>query len=1018
MFGQLQVKSAYSFQKSTILVNDLVKMAKAKHMDAIALCDEDHMYGAFEFFEACTKEHIKPIFGVEATIAIDEESYPLTLLALDDQGYFDLIKIVSAINLSDERRLPIRDLIKKSDHLVVISASPLGIVESYASKEMEGEALKYLKAFKKYFPHYYLMIQDHGLEAQKYLNKRLISLANLAGVKVICGNDVCYLRKQDALAVDLLEASAKNITLDSHHEPKTNERYLKDEQEMAMLFDPEIMANTAEVTNMCKATIPTNQKNLPYYPMDPHIDKQRYLHDLCGVGLRKRFGNRPIPDKYRERLSYELSIIHMMGFDDYFLIVWDYVTYAKKNGILVGPGRGSAAGSLVAYVLGITNVDPLAYDLLFERFLNPERVSMPDIDVDFQDDRRDEVVDYVLKKYGADHVCQIVTFNTYGPRVAIKDIGKVMGIPLKKLEIVAKNIPTGPKNGKSITQMYQTSASFQALINRDETLRRLIGPMSLIEHLPRNISMHAAGVVMSTRPLDESVPLVIGPSSQVMSQYSKDYIEKAGILKMDFLGLRNLTMISYILKDIEIYRGYKLNLNTIPLNDPKTYQMLSRGDTFGVFQLESSGMRSLIMKMKPRSFHDIVDAIALYRPGPMENIPLYLRRRAGQERIDYIVPALQPILSSTYGIIIYQEQIMQIAQVIAGFSLGKADMIRKAVSKKKLKDLERFENDFITGASQNGYPQDVAKRIYDLILKFANYGFNKSHSVAYGMISYDLAYLKANEPLYFFASILSNEGASASSRIRTIEEAKRYRVKVLRPDINWSVDRFKVEEDGIRYSLTAIKNVGLAGYREINEEREAHGPFKDLIDFFLRMHDHKISTKMIESLIDAGAFDSFSDNRAFMKQNIEMLLNYADIAPLLTTDQKPIFVHVDEDRYGRLENEKEVLGLYLSTHPIAMRKQALHRHFVSLIDVNEHIGQTIEVLVYINAIRIIVDKRGNEMAFLDGSDETGSEDFVCFSRQYTRYHEVLQRGKILAMNVRVEMKDRLSLIINQVKELK
>jgi DNA polymerase-3 subunit alpha len=1017
MFGQLQVKSAYSFQKSTILINDLVKMAKEKHLDAIALCDEDHMYGAFEFFEACTKAKIKPIFGVEATIAINEESYPFTLLALDDQGYVDLIKIVSDINLAKERRLPIHDLVEKSAHLIVISASPLGIVESYAAKEMEGEALKYLKAFKKSFPHYYLMIQDHGLEAQKFLNRRLVSMASLAGVKVICGNDVCYLRKQDALAVDLLEASGKNVTLDVRHEPKTSERYLKDEREMAMLFDREIMDNTREVVTICKATIPLNQKNLPYYPMDPHIDKQRYLRELCGVGLKKRFNGQPIPDAYKKRLSYELSIIHMMGFDDYFLIVWDYVTYAKKNGILVGPGRGSAAGSLVAYVLGITNVDPLVYDLLFERFLNPERVSMPDIDVDFQDDRRDEVVAHVLEKYGTDHVCQIVTFNTYGPRVAIKDIGKVMNIPLKKLEIVAKNIPTG-KNGKTITQMYESSASFQEMINRDPALRRLIGPMSLIEHLPRNISMHAAGVVMSTRPLDESVPLVIGPSQQVMSQYSKDYIEKAGLIKMDFLGLRNLTMISYILKDIEIYHGFKLNLNNIPLDDAKTYQMLSRGETFGVFQLESSGMRSLIMKMKPNSFHDIVDAIALYRPGPMENIPLYLRRRAGQEKIDYIVPALKPILSSTYGIIIYQEQIMQIAQVIANFSLGKADMIRKAVSKKKLKDLERIENDFISGAIQNGYSEQTARQIYDLILKFANYGFNKSHSVAYGMISYDLAYLKANEPLYFFASILSNEAASSASRIRTIEEAKRYRVNVLRPDINASIDRFKVEEDGIRYSLTAIKNVGLSGYREIAKEKQERGPFKDLIDFFMRMRDHKITIKMIESLIDAGAFDSFSDNRAFMKKNIPVLENYADIYPLVPDPQPPVFVSVPENRYSRLENEKAVLGLYLSTHPIAMIKESLHHSFVSVMDVAEHINQTIDVLVNINAVRIIVDKRGKEMAFVDGSDETGSEDFVCFASQYTYFRGSLKRGKIVAMNVRVSQRDRLSLIINQVKDIK
>lgn len=1017
MFGHLVVKSAYSFQNSTILIPDLIKEAKAKGLEALALTDQDNMYGTFEFYEACKKAGIKPILGVEASIAIHHEIYPFTLLAKDDHGYFDLVRIVSDINLSENHSLPIRDLARYSQHLVILLASDQGIVQRLILKEMEKEAEKYLRFFKEIFDSLYVCIADHHLALQRQMNKRLITLANLVGIPLVCANNVSYLHSQDAMALDLLRASASGGVLKGNHEPKTKECYLKSEEEMALLFSPEIMENTRELLKFCKAGIPENNKNLPNYPVDEGVEKDRYLRSLCQVGLSKRFAHQNIPQKYKERLDYELKIIHMMGFDDYFLIVWDYVRYAKVHGILVGPGRGSAAGSLVAYVLGITNIDPLKYDLLFERFLNPERVSMPDIDIDFEDDRRDEVVDYVINKYGQDHVCQIVTFNTYGPRVAIKDMGKVMGIPLPRLEMIAKMIPTGPKNKKTITQMYQNSASFQKLINENNALRKSIGAMSLIEHLPRNISMHAAGVVLSTRPLRESVPLVIGPSSMIMSQYSKDYIEKAGLLKMDFLGLRNLTMMAYIKKDIEIHQHQVIDLNAIPLNDQATYQMLSRADTFGVFQLESAGMRNLLRRMKPNCFNDIVDAIALYRPGPMENIPLYLERRAHQVRIDYLVPALEPILSSTYGIMIYQEQIMQIAQVIAGFSLGKADVLRKAVSKKNAKTMLEMKEAFILGAINNGYTKDVANKIYDLIEKFANYGFNKSHSVAYGFVAYQLAYLKVHAPLYFFASILSNDGASTNTKIHCIEEAKRYHVAILPPSINASINRFSVEEGGIRFALTAVKNVGYAGYKEIVSEREAHGPYQDFVDFLGRMSG-RLNVKMIESLIMAGAFDEFGVSRAMLKGNLDTLLEYARLKFAIMDADKPVLKDVHENKYQRLEEEKEVLGLYLSTHPMTYMKEKISLPLTNLSEVEEHIGEDLDVMMMINRIRVIVDKRAREMAFVEGSDETGSGDFVIFASQYEKYKTNLERGHVIVAHIKVQMRDRLSLIINKVKEIK
>ncbi len=858
MFGHLQVYSCFSFQKSTILISDLVKEAKKKHLDALALTDKNNMYGMMQFSNECLKNGITPILGLEASIMIEHEIYSFILLAKDDAGYFSLVKICSAINLSENKSIELDVLKNYMPHLFVISGCNDGIVERLVMKEMEDQAEKYIKLFRDLFKeNYYIMIQNHHIEMQKHFNERMISIARFCKVKVICSNEVCYIRKEDALAVDLLEASQKGIVLNVNHNPITDQRYLKDEAEMVSLFNHNIIDETRKVIQRCKATIPLNKRHLPKFPVPRNGKSDQYLISLCKVGLKKRFQGKTIDRKYIERLKYELSVIHKMGFDDYFLIVWDYVRFAKVNHILVGPGRGSAAGSLVAYVLGITNVDPLQYDLLFERFLNPERVSMPDIDIDFQDNRRDEVIQYVVDKYGTNHAAQIVTFSTYGPRVAIKDIGKVMGIPLPRLELLAKMVPTGNKNKKSIAQVYQTSASFQNMINKDPALRKVLSSMCIIEYLPRNISTHAAGVILSDDSLNEVVPLVYGPSSTLMTQYSKDYIEDIGLLKMDFLGLKNLTMIDYICNDIKLHTGKTLVLNDIPLNDLKTYQLISKANTYGVFQLESQGMRNLLLKLKPKEFNDIVAAIALFRPGPMENIPSYLKRKEGKEKITYIFDELKPILDSTYGIMVYQEQIMMIAQKIAGFSLARADLFRKAISKKQEKLMISMKTDFINGCISNGYDEAKSQELFNLIEKFANYGFNKSHSVAYGIVAYQLAYLKVNYPLYFFAAILSNEQSSDQSKIHCIQEAKQSGVKILPPSINYSYDRFIVENGHIRYSMIAVKNFGYAAYKEIIEERK-NGLFKDIYDFFVRCEHCRLSTKMIESLIDAGAFDEQS----------------------------------------------------------------------------------------------------------------------------------------------------------------
>ncbi len=1015
MFGHLQVISSFSFQNSTILIKDLVENASQKHIEALALTDKNNMFGALEFSEACLKKGIKPIFGMEASVKIQEEIYPFLLLAKDDIGYFDLVKINCDINLHEEKCIDLKRLSSYQKHLYVMSASMEGIIERLVAKEMEEEAIKYLKLLKELFQdNYYIMIQNHHIKLQETLNQRLLSLARYLQIKVVCSNEVSYLKKSEALALDLMQAAHQGTVLDYKYQPITEEKYLKTEEEMSHLFSQEIIEETKKVVLSCKATIPLNQRHLPAYPV-PHGGKASdYLRSLCQLGLKKRFQGLSIPQKYIQRLQYELKMIHQMGFDDYFLIVWDYVRFAKVNKIQVGPGRGSAAGSLVAYVLGITGVDPLKYDLLFERFLNPERVSMPDIDIDFQDNRRDEVIEYVIQKYGQDHAAQIITFNTYGPRVAIKEMGKVMGIPLAKLEMIAKMVPTHPKHKKTITQMYQTSAQFQSLVNQDSTLRKIIPAMSIIEHLPRNISTHAAGVILSKEPLHDVVPLVKGPTSTLMTQYSKDYIEKVGLLKMDFLGLKNLTMIDYICKDIERETDFSIQMNNIPLDNQKVYDLISRADTFGVFQLESQGMRNLLRQMKPSQFDDIVAAIALYRPGPMENIPIYLKRRNHQEKITYPLPEVEPILRSTYGIMIYQEQIMQIAQKIAGFSLGKADILRKAVSKKETKLMASMREEFIAGCIHNGYQQQKAEELYNLIEKFANYGFNKSHSVAYGYVAYQLAYLKANYPLYFFAAILSNELSSDTTKLHCIQECKAYHVKILPPSVNYSTERFMVENGHIRYSLLAIKNVGYAGYKAIVDERKK-GLFLDIFDFMIRMDESKLSKKMIESLIDAGAFDEFELSRSTIKKNLDMMSDYGNFRNSLNIEEKPILTIYKDSPIDKLNQEKNVLGIYLSMHPIELMKDKLKIQYVNVSSLYDWVGQNVNIIIQLQRVKNITDRKGNEMCFIEGFDESGSVDGVVFASRFKSVAIALKKGNICLIHGKVDLKDKLSIIVDKAR---
>lgn len=1017
MIGELNVYSCYSFQNSTILIEQLCARAKQLHMEALALTDIDNMFGALEFSNACHKYGIKPVFGMQASVSIEGEIYPFLLLCIDQTGYHDLLKICSEINLSDHHAIELEKLRTYKDHLFILSGCKEGLIERLVLKELESEALKYLELFKKYFGrNYYICIQNHHLKLQQHLNERLLALATLQNIKVCASNEVHYLYPQDAITLDLLQASAKGRKLDAHHQPVTNQMYLKDSYEMSLLFHKDIIDNTNDILKRCNVMIEKDRMHLPRYPLPANATSDVYLKQLCIVGLKKRFKGQKVPEKYIQRLKKELTVIHKMGFDDYFLIVFDYVRYAKNHHILVGPGRGSAAGSLVSYVLGITNVDPIQYDLFFERFLNEERVSMPDIDIDFQDDRRDEVVEYVTQKYGQQHVGQIVTFSTYGPKVAIKDLGKVVSVPLPKLELMTKYIPTG-KNKKTVQEVYETSYAFQNMVNQEPALKRILPSIYTVEHLPRNISMHAAGVVLSSDRLEEVVPLTKGPNHNVLTQYSKDYIESVGLLKMDFLGLKNLTIISYILKNIEKYEGIQLNLNDLNYNDKKTFEMISNGDTLGVFQLESAGMKNLLRQMKPNCLDDIIDAIALYRPGPMSEIPHFIARRFKKEKVEYPLPELENILKSTNGIFIYQEQIMQVAQIIAGFSLSKADILRKAMSKKTASLMFSMKNDFIEGAIKKGYQKEDAQKIFDLIERFADYGFNKSHSVAYGIVAYQLAYLKSNHPLAFYSAVLSNEQNSDKNKANYINEAKKYGIKILVPSVNYSTDRFELENGNLRYSLLGIKNVGLAGYKAIVEERNRGGLFKDLFDFISRMDNSKVNVKMFESLVDAGAFDEFHLNRATIKANLSKLTEYADLKNSVGIDEPPILENVVENRLQKLELEKNVLGIYLSTHPIVYVKQRLKVSVIPVSALNQYISKKVQVVLSISRVKPIVDKKGNEMCFFEGFDETGNIEGVVFSFAYQKVKMVLQKGKIVYIEGKIDYRDKLSLIVNSVKDI-
>jgi DNA polymerase-3 subunit alpha len=1019
-FIHLHVYSAYSLLTSTASVPELITNAHKKGFTALALTDKNVMYGAIEFYKQCKKNNIKPIIGL--TVDVESEitengHFPLVLLAENDHGFKNLLKISSTVQTKTTNGIPLKWLKPYSKGLIAITPGIEGEIEQYLLSGKEELARESIKKLAAIFgnDNFFLSIQNHQLEQEMTIKDQIQMMSKEMNIPLVVSNRVHYLEKEDMFAHECLLAIKNGDKLQDEQRERLNsdQFYLKTANEMVECFseEPEALENTILIADRCNVNIDLNKTYLPTYPTENGISAEEYLEMLCQKGLTERF---PSPtNDYEERLAYELGVIKRMKFSNYFLIVWDFMKYARENSILTGPGRGSAAGSLVAYVLYITDVDPLEHNLLFERFLNPERISMPDIDIDFPDQRRDEVIEYVAKKYGALHVAQIVTFGTMAAKAAIRDVGRAFGLNSKELDHLSRLIPS--RLGISLNDAYKESEALRTFLNEDGMNQKLFNTALKLEGLPRHTSTHAAGVVISEKPLIDLIPIQLGHGNVYLTQYSMEHLEEIGLLKMDFLGLRNLTLLESILSSIYRKTSKRVDIKTIPLNDSKTFELLARGETTGVFQLESEGMRKVLNRLKPSSFEDIVAVNALYRPGPMENIPLFIDRKHGTQPVVYPHPDLKPILENTYGVIVYQEQIMQIASKMAGFSLGEADLLRRAVSKKQKDTLDRERNHFVQGALKKGYEQSLANDIYDLIVRFANYGFNRSHAVAYSMIAYQLAYLKTRFPLYFMAGLLTSAIGNEAKLSQYIMETRQRDIKVLPPSINNSSYSFQAEQDGIRYSLAAIKSVGAAALKEIFQARKRR-QFEDLFDFCIRVSSKAINRKTLEYLVHSGSFDEFGEHRASLLASLDVALEHAQLFNPDDSNQyelfedeiipKPKYVQVDLIRQeDKLSFEKDALGFYLSDHPISIYEKELKRKGAQILFDIKTDQKRAFVGVYISMLKKIRTKKGDSMAFLVVSDSSGEMEAVVFPTVYKKYPKLLVQGQFALLEGKLEVRE-------------
>lgn len=1037
-FCHLHVHTEYSLLDGLCKISDVTRRAKEMGMNALAITDHGNLYGAIEFYKACKANGIKPIIGCEMYLSRgsmgekSQDPYHLTLLAADDAGYRNLLKLVSAAHLEGfyyKPRVDRETLAQYSKGLIVLTGCMKGELSALAAQGARQEALRALGRYIDIFgkENVYVEIQRNAVPGQDEVNRLLLDLTKEMGVKPVATNDCHYLAREDRSAHEVLLAVQTATTLD---DPKRlsfpgSEFYLKSPAEMAGIFRdlPIALESTVEIASRVNLEIEMGKLHLPDFPLEGR-DPALVLRNEASQGLEKRLGGARDPER-QHRLDYELSMIEKMGYAAYFLIVADFVNWAKSRGIMVGPGRGSAGGSLVAYALGITDIDPVEHGLVFERFLNPERVTMPDIDIDFEDERRDEVIEYVRTRYGSDRVAQIITFGTMAARAAVRDVGRALGLSYGEVDRIAKMIPLEP--GMTLERALEIVPELRD-VEKSAEYRELISYALKLEGLPRHASRHAAGVVISRDPLTEYVPLTRTQEGNVVTQYAMENLEELGLLKMDFLGLRTLTVLKKTVELVSLRNG-PIDLEHLPLDDQETYKMLSRGESIGVFQLESGWVREFLKELKPKEFKDIVAAVALCRPGPMEQIPEFLRARSGKPT--YIHPVLQPILEETHGVIVYQEQILKIASAVAGFTLGEADILRRAVGKKKIDLLKSMEDKFIAGAAQNGIPQEVAAQVYELILKFANYGFNKNHAAPYALVAYRTAYLKAHYPKEFMAALMTSLSGYQEKVGFYMAEARRMGLSVYGPDVNRSELEFIPDKDGIRYGLGGIKNVGTNLAAAIVGERKARGPFRSLEDLVMRLSGRGLNKKALESLVKCGACDSLEPRQNAVSR-LDLLLSGGRTQPQLFQDAAPVplFGEPAEMKGGdgqapevsldtKLRWEKELLGMYVSGHPLDKYRDILRKRAVPTSELDRfRQGASITVGGRVSSLKKVTTRSNEEMAFLTLEDEFGEIEVIAFPKTWQRVRKFLKiDGVVLAQGSLEEQEETRRILAKDFEDL-
>ena len=1047
-FVHLHQHTQYSLLDGACFVDDLVQRAAEYKMPALAVTDHGNLFGAIEFYAACLSAGVKPILGCEIYIApgsrfeksakgIHEASYHLVLLAKDEIGYHNLIRLVTAGYLEGFYYRPRIDkevLAQHAQGLIGLSSCLKGEVPYQILAGQIQQAERAADEFKQIFApgDFYLELQDHRVEEQARANDGLLAVARRLGLPIVATNDVHYLERSQARAHDALMCIQMQTTLDDPNRRRysTDELYFKTPEEMQQAFShlPEAIRNTIEIAEKCNLELDFKTLHLPTYTPPTGESRDAFLERLCREGLSRRYDGAP-SEAVRERLEHELRIVREMGFTSYFLIVWDFIHYAKERGVPVGPGRGSAAGSLISYLLGITDIDPLRYDLLFERFLNPERIGLPDIDIDFCYERRGEVIDYVVQKYGSANVAQIITFGTMMAKAVLRDVGRVMNLPYAEVDRIAKLVPN--ELNITLAEAMEREPELKRLHQADPTVRQLIETSMALEGLARHASTHAAGVVISDEPLINHVPLCRLGEDQITTGYSMGALERIGLLKMDFLGLRTLTVINETLDLIHDTQHRTIDIDRIPLDDAPTYALLARAETIGVFQLESSGMRDLLKKLKPTVFEDLIALLALFRPGPIGSGMLddFMKRKHGLVAIRYDHPRLEPILRETYGIIVYQEQVMRMANNLAGFSLAQADLLRRAMSKKTPEVMEQQRKAFLDGCRRNGIGERVAEKIFQLIEYFSGYGFNKSHSTAYAMISYRTAYLKANYPVEFMTALLTSERDNTDKMVQCINEATRMGLVVRLPDINESFAKFTVAgPTTIRFGLSAVKNVGQTAIESLVAARQARGPFRRLSDVAHAADSRLVNRKVLESLIKCGAMDSLGYHRAQLVAGLDRVL---DMASALHKDRQhgqlsffdegfatasPAFAAGTEQlpevekwpEAQRLAYEKELLGFYVSGHPLANHASLLEAFATcSLAGLGARQDQE-AVLVggIIAKCKFTATKKTNErMAIVELEDrETGVEALV-FPEAFKKSGALCRVGQVVFASGRVSLRE-------------